>query len=87
MPRIISLPETSELFISSRKYKNTSCTVVENQTCKGDALDGVLQVILKGEKKYAGYTIVETGTTYGVALYDHIALDGSSIVENQTITK
>lgn len=33
------------------------------------------------------YTIVETGTTYGVALYDHIALDGSSIVENQTITK
>lgn len=33
------------------------------------------------------YTIVETGTTYGVALYDHIALDGSSVVENQTITK
>ena len=42
-----------------KKYKNTSCTVVENQTCKGDALDGVLQVILKGEKKYAGYIIVD----------------------------
>ena len=25
------------------------------------------------------YTIVDTGTSYGVALYDHIALDGSKI--------
>ncbi len=33
------------------------------------------------------YSIVETKTSYGIALYDHIALDGSSVVENQTITK
>ena len=33
------------------------------------------------------YAIVETGTSYGVALYDHIALDGKSIKENQLVTK
>lgn len=26
-----------------------------------------------------------TGTTYGIALYDHIALDGSKIHENDLI--
>ena len=31
------------------------------------------------------YTIVKTGTTYGIALYDHIALDGTKIDENQLI--
>ena len=33
------------------------------------------------------YTIVDTGTSYGVALYDHIALDGSKIKENQLVVK
>lgn len=31
------------------------------------------------------YSIVRTGTTYGIALYDHIALDGSKITENELI--
>jgi hypothetical protein len=31
------------------------------------------------------YTIVRTGTTYGIALYDHIALDGSKVNENELI--
>lgn len=42
-----------------KNYKNTVCKLVENQTCKGDALDGVLQDILKSKKKYAGYIIVD----------------------------
>ena len=33
------------------------------------------------------YTIVEAKTPYGISLYDHIALDGKSVKENQTITK
>ena len=33
------------------------------------------------------YSIVEPKTSFGIALYDHIALDGSAVVENQTITK
>ena len=32
-------------------------------------------------------TIVEAKTPYGISLYDHIALDGKSVKENQTITK
>lgn len=31
------------------------------------------------------YTIVETGTTYGISLYDHIALDGTKVTENELI--
>lgn len=38
--------------------------------------------ILYQNKEYA---IVRTGTTYGIALYDHIALDGSKIQENELI--
>lgn len=31
------------------------------------------------------YTIVDTSTNYGISLYDHIALDASSITENEII--
>ncbi len=32
------------------------------------------------------YTIVRAGTEYGITLYDHIALDGDSVSEDQMIT-
>lgn len=32
------------------------------------------------------YTIVEAGTSYGIMQYDHIALDGSAVVDGQMIT-
>lgn len=31
------------------------------------------------------YSIIETKTAYGIALYDHIALDGNKVEENQVI--
>jgi hypothetical protein len=31
------------------------------------------------------YSIIQTGTTYGIALYDHIALDGDKVTENELI--
>ena len=31
------------------------------------------------------YTIVNTGTNYGISLYDHIALDSSAVTENEII--
>lgn len=31
------------------------------------------------------YTIVDTGTNYGISMYDHIALDSSAIKENEII--
>lgn len=42
-----------------KKYQNMNSIVVENQTCKGDALDGALQKIMAGRKKYSGYIIVD----------------------------
>ena len=33
----------------------------------------------------AEYTIVKTGTPYGLSLYDHIALNGADVTENQLI--
>jgi len=41
-------------------YKNTYSKVIENQTCKGEALDGILRDLLNEEKKeYAAYVIVD----------------------------
>ena len=31
------------------------------------------------------YAIISTGTTYGLALYDHIVLQGDLVKENQVI--
>lgn len=50
---------------------------------KGYAVFKQINMIYQNEE----YAIVETGTSYGVALYDHIALDGKSIKENQLVTK
>ena len=33
------------------------------------------------------YAIVETKTRYGLSLYDHIALDGSKIKEDQAVIR
>lgn len=48
---------------------------------KGYAVFKYIEILSKNND----YSIIKTGTKYGVALYDHIALDGSSVVENQTI--
>ena len=46
---------------------------------KGYAVFKQINILYESES----YSIVETGTAYGIALYDHIALDGSKIKENQ----
>ncbi len=48
---------------------------------KGYAVFKQIDILYQNEE----YAIVETGTTYGIALYDHIALDGSKIQENELI--
>ncbi|MBR5097005.1 MAG: glycosyltransferase, partial [Treponema sp.] len=41
-------------------YKNTFSKVVPNQTCKGEALDGILLDLLKeGKREYAAFIIVD----------------------------
>lgn len=48
---------------------------------KGYAVFKQIDILYQNEE----YAIVETGTTYGIALYDHIALDGTKIHENELI--
>ena len=48
---------------------------------KGYAVFKQIDILYQNEE----YAIVQTGTTYGIALYDHIALDGSKIQENELI--
>ncbi len=48
---------------------------------KGYAVFKQIDILYQSEE----YTIVRTGTTYGISLYDHIALDGTKINENDLI--
>jgi hypothetical protein len=71
---------------SSKKYTigsdRDSLTGVYNIN-KGYAVFKQINVMYENED----YVIVEQKTSYGVALYDHIALDGSKLKENQLVTK
>lgn len=48
---------------------------------KGYAVFKQIEILFQNEE----YSIVETGTSYGIALYDHIALDGSKIAEDELL--
>ncbi|MCI8301084.1 MAG: hypothetical protein HFI69_12220 [Lachnospiraceae bacterium] len=48
---------------------------------RGYAVFRKIEVLYQNEE----YTIVDTGTNFGISLYDHIALDASAISENQLI--
>ena len=50
---------------------------------KGYAVFRRIDVIYQTEE----YAIIRSGTEYGVSLYDHIALDGSTVTENVIINK
>ena len=41
-------------------YKNIHTKVIENQTCKGEALDGILRELMEpGQKEYAAFIVVD----------------------------
>ena len=48
---------------------------------KGYAVFKQIKIMFQNEE----YAIIETGTSYGIALYDHIALDGSKVQEDELI--
>lgn len=48
---------------------------------KGYAVFKQIHVLYQNEE----YSILETGTSYGIVLYDHIALEGDSVKENDLI--
>ena len=48
---------------------------------KGFAVFKRIEKLFENEE----YTIVESGTSYGISMYDHIALDSSAVEENDII--
>ena len=50
---------------------------------KGYAVFKQIEILSQNEN----YTIIEPKTDYGIALYDHIALDGSKVKDNQMVVK
>ena len=48
---------------------------------KGYAVFKQINILYQSEE----YSIVETGTSYGISLYDHIALDSTKVNENELI--
>lgn len=50
---------------------------------KGYAVFKQIEVLYRNEE----YSIVDTGTNYGISLYDHIVLQGDSVHENEIINK
>lgn len=71
---------------SSRKYtigSDVNSLIGVYNINKGYAVFKQINIIYENED----YAVVEQKTAYGVSLYDHIALDGSKLIENQLIIK
>lgn len=68
---------------SSETYTIHETAKLEGIYCinKGYAVFRQIDVIYQNEE----YSIIRSGTDYGISLYDHIALDGSTITENDLI--
>ena len=46
---------------------------------KGYAIFRLIDVLAENEE----YTVIKTGTKYGLSLYDHIALNGNEVSEGE----
>lgn len=70
---------------SSETYTIHETAKLEGIFCinKGYAVFKHIDIIYQNEE----YAIIRSGTDYGVSLYDHIALDGSTITENAIINE
>lgn len=70
---------------SSETYTIHETAKLEGIYCinKGYAVFRQIDVIYQN----AEYSIIRSGTDYGISLYDHIALDGSTITENALINE
>lgn len=92
--------ESKKVYYIDDEYVNAGDIVVQNDSSSkytiGDDI-GTLTGVYNINKGYAvfkqinilsqndNYAIVDPKTDYGIALYDHIALDGSKVKENQLV--
>ena len=74
---IINKPDSSETMTLESTAKLQGAYNIN----KGYAVFRKVEILYQNEE----YTIINTGTSYGLSLYDHIALDASAIKENQIV--
>ncbi len=74
---IINKPDSSETL----SLKETATLQGVYNINKGYAVFRKVEILFQNEE----YTIVNTGSSYGLSLYDHIALDASAVKEDQIV--
>ncbi|MBQ8663333.1 MAG: hypothetical protein IJ471_05705 [Eubacterium sp.] len=74
---VIQMPDSAEQYTITRTANLQGVYNIN----KGFAVFKQIDVIASNEE----YSILKTGTSYGLSLYDHIALNGNEIVEGETI--
>lgn len=77
---ILQMPDSASMYIVGT---DTDSLVGVYNINKGYAVFKQINILYESEE----YAIVETKTSYGISLYDHIALDADSVKEHQLITK
>ncbi|MGN0341558.1 MAG: HlyD family efflux transporter periplasmic adaptor subunit [Roseburia sp.] len=74
---LLQKPDSTETFTLSETAQLEGVYNIN----KGYAVFKRIEILYQNEE----YAIVKTGTSYGLALYDHIALEGDAISENELI--
>ena len=77
---VVQKPESKDIYVIG---SHTDALQGVYNINKGYAVFKQINILYQN----AEYAIVETKTAYGIAQYDHIALDASSIKEHELITK
>lgn len=71
-------PDSSETYVAG---SDTAALKGVYNINKGFAVFKQIDILYQSEE----YTIIKTGTAYGVSLYDHIALDSTKVKENELL--
>ena len=74
---ILQKPDSTETMVLSETAKLKGVYNIN----KGYAVFKRIEILYQNEE----YAIIKTGTSYGLSLYDHIALEGDAINENELI--
>lgn len=74
---VIKKPDSNETYTVNKKAKLKGVYNIN----KGYAVFKQIDVLYQNEE----YSILKKGTSYGLSLYDHIALEGDSVSENDLI--
>lgn len=77
----LAIGDTLQMQGSSEQYTIKDKATLQGvyNVNKGYAVFKQIDILAQNEE----YTIINTGTSYGISLYDHIALDGTSVKEGE----